>query len=192
MRGRSGIGTRALALACIVCCGCAITHAPWGWMGYPAEERAAAHGAWVALRLDSPSAAQLRGELIAVSEDSLFMADRTFHAVARSTIRSARLLTYNPGTLLMAGGVMLGTGSTILNGWALIFTAPMWMIGGAIATGMRTFEPILDYPACGWSRLAPFARFPQGLPMMLDRSSIHMKSYNLGSPGLEGSATESP
>lgn len=160
-------------LACIVCCGCAITHAPRGWMGSPEEERIAVHGAWVVLKLEAPHAPQLRGELIAVSEDSLFMADTTFHAVARANIRHARLLTYNSNAVAMGAGAAFGTMSTILNGWALIFTAPMWMIGGTISTGIRSFEPIIDYPDYGWSRLAPFARFPQGLPVMLDRSRIH-------------------
>lgn len=172
MRSLSGTGARALALACAVCCGCAITHAPRGWMGSPEEERVAVHGAWVVVQIEAPQAPQLRGELIAVSQDSLFMADSTFHAVAKANIRHVRLLTYDANVPLTAGGVVLGTASTILNGWALVFTAPVWIIGGSIATGIRSFEPLLDYPGCGWSRLAPFARFPQGLPVMLDRSRI--------------------
>jgi hypothetical protein len=141
-------------------------------MGSPEQERVAVHGAWVVLQTEAPHAPQLRGELIAVSRDSLFMADTTFHAVAKANIRHARLLTYDAKAGLMAGQVMFGTVLTVLNGWALIFTAPMWMIGGSIATGIRSFEPILDYPGCGWDRLASFARFPQGLPVMLDRSRI--------------------
>jgi hypothetical protein len=49
------------------------------------------------------------------------------------------------------------------------------MIGGSIATGSRSFEPIIDYPKKDLSRFLPFARYPQGLPDGIDRSQIRMK-----------------
>jgi hypothetical protein len=75
----------------------------------------------------------------------------------------------------MGGLVLLGTLSTISNGAFLLFTAPMWIIGGSIATGARSFEPIVDYPKRDWGHLAPFARYPQGMPRGIDRKQIKMK-----------------
>jgi hypothetical protein len=69
----------------------------------------------------------------------------------------------------------LGTVSTISNGWFLVFTAPMWMIGGGITSSKLSYNAIVDYPRMELNRFAPFARYPQGLPSVIDRSRIKMK-----------------
>ncbi|HVO76749.1 MAG TPA: hypothetical protein VMT60_02070 [Candidatus Bathyarchaeia archaeon] len=182
MRGSSRFHARILALVCVAFCGCALAPAPVQWIGTPYSESTAPHGAWVQMNLGSPADSRLRGELIAVSKDSLYVADATFHAVARGNVVSGRIVMYSPSLGWMVGSTFLGTLSTGMNGWMLVFTAPMWIVGGSVATCVRSFEPIMEYPACGWSALAPYARFPQGLPVTIDRSRIRMKSYRLVSP----------
>jgi hypothetical protein len=60
--------------------------------------------------------------------------------------------------------MLLGTLSTISNGGFLIFTAPMWLIGGSLAVGGESRAPERKSPPLTWVELAPFARFPQGIP----------------------------
>jgi hypothetical protein len=126
--------------------------------------------------------AYLAGELIAITEDSVFVAATTFygrdafHGVALANVRRARLNAYRSNAAAMGGLVALGAVSTISNGYFLGLTMPMWIIGGSGATGARSFEPIVEYPRREWTLLAPFARYPQGLPAGIDRDRIRMKT----------------
>ncbi len=150
---------------------CASTDAPTRWLADPDNVPSDVYGAWISVNGDS---ARIAGELIAISDDTVFVADSTLHAIAEGEIRSARLVVFQPGGSIGAG-VFFGTLSTISNGWYLVFTAPMWLIGGTIAASSRSFDPIIDYPQRSMEKLVPFARYPQGLPPELNRDRIRMK-----------------
>jgi hypothetical protein len=166
-----GIWTSIIALLAV---GCAVTNAPEGWRPSPRAMQTDTHGGWIYVKCASASErkAELGGELIAIGKDSIYVANETLHSVAISSVKSAQLGAYNPHTNEMAGLVFLGTLSSVSNGILLVFTAPLWIIGGSMATRARSFEPILEYPGRALSSFAPFARFPQGLPAGLDRSRI--------------------
>ncbi len=153
--------------------GCAHTNAPGGWLSEPQDLSSDPYGGWVTLKLKSNE--QLTGELIAVSGDSIYVADSSLHVVAQSDVLKARLVAYNSHAGKMGTWTILGTLSTISHGFFLLLSAPVWMIGGGIATVARSREPILDYPKHNFNRFAPFARFPGGLPEDIDRSRIVMK-----------------
>ncbi|MDZ7337872.1 MAG: hypothetical protein ONB30_04975 [candidate division KSB1 bacterium] len=157
---------------------CATTHAPRGWLASSSNMQTDVYGGWIEVEYYSASRekAQLTGELIAIGNDSIYIANETFHAIALSSIKSARLVTYKSNAEVMGVLVVLGTLSTIRNGYFLIFTAPMWIIGGCISSAVRSFEPIVDYPKQELSRFVPFARYPQGLPAGIDRNQIRMRS----------------
>ncbi len=158
--------------------GCAATQAPRGWLASPTAMQTESYGGWVKLQYSTAAKKKvsLAGELIAIDADSVFLAGDTFHAIALSDLKSARLETYQSNSAGMGGLVGLGTVSTISNGLLLIFTAPIWIIGGSVTTGVRSREPMIDYPRREWSRLAAFARFPQGLPGGIDRRQIKIKA----------------
>ncbi len=155
---------------CFLITSCATTKVPSHWLSEPEQTASDAYGGWINIESREN---RIAGELIAISEDTVFIADSTFHAVGSKEILSARLVAYNAPR--MGGYVLLGTISTISNGWFLIFTAPMWIVGGSIATTLRTFEPIIDYPERPLWVFIPFARYPQGLPPDLNRGLIVMK-----------------
>ena len=96
------------------------------------------------------------------------------HALGTNQILKARLAYYDPGTEITTGA-FLGPFVTLSNGWFLIFTAPMWILGGPIAASSRAFDPIVDYPKKPLADFAKYARFPQGIPPDLDRASVKMK-----------------
>ena len=153
--------------------GCATTHAPRGWLENPNDLKTDSHGGW--LNLETKTKTKLAGELIAISADSIFIVNELFHAIAQSDIRSARLVVYKSYAEGMGGLGFLGTLSTISHGIVLVFTAPLWIIGGSSAAAIRSFEPIIDYPKKELSRFAPFARYPQGLPSGINRNQIKIK-----------------
>ncbi|NOX87944.1 MAG: hypothetical protein GXO77_02885 [Calditrichaeota bacterium] len=156
--------------------GCAITHAPKGWLPDPSETRTNVYGGWTEIQY-SPSAGKtikMSGELIAIGKDSLFLANTSFHSIALSDIKSARLTAYNSKAGTMGLLVILGTASTVTNGFFLMFTAPLWLIGGSLAARSRSFDPILDYPKKPWGEFVPFARYPQGLPPDVDKKKIRI------------------
>lgn len=110
----------------------------------------------------------LQGELLAASEDTLYVATAGGGvAVARSSIVDGRVFGYDAGVGSITGAVLLGTVSTISNGYFLILTAPMWLIGGSIAAGSQSRQPVRDASAPP-GVLQPWARFPAGLPTGFD------------------------
>lgn len=168
-----------ISVLCVSLCvaGCAVTHEPEGWLANPQAMQTDTYGGWVRVKLNSASKekAELRGELIAIGKDSMYVANETFHSIAIFSIKSAQLAAYEPHTEEMGGLFILGTLSSISNGVFLLITAPMWIIGGSLTTRARSFEPIVRYPARELSRFAPFARFPQGLPAGIDRKIMHSR-----------------
>jgi hypothetical protein len=59
----------------------------------------------------------------------------------------------------LAAATVFGTLSTLTHGFILIFSAPIWALSGAGATVFAK-APSLN----GCRAMAPYARFPQGLP----------------------------
>jgi len=157
--------------------GCAVTHEPEGWLANPGAMQTDTYGGWVQVKLNfaSEEKAELGGELIAIGKDSMYIANETFHSIAIFSIKSAQLVAYEPHTEEMGGLFILGTLSSISNGVFLLITAPMWIMGGSLTTRARSYEPIVEYPKKELSRFAPFARFPQGLPAVVDRNQMHSR-----------------
>jgi hypothetical protein len=171
MQTRSSVSKVLLVFLLVSISGCASTHAPLGWLPSPEQVPMDAYGAWLNIETDSTT---LRGEFLALSQDTVFIADTLFHPVPRIGIRSARVVVYDVGGSL-EGWVMLGTLSTISNGWYLALTFPMWLIGGPIVVSSRSYDPIVDYPDRPMEEFAAYARYPAGLPHNLDRGAIRMK-----------------
>jgi hypothetical protein len=169
-------GLDAKALAWVLCAGliawgCASTNAPDRWLPEPENVPLDAYGSWMRVRSDS---GQVLGELIAFAHDTVFVADSVLHAIPSGIIKTARLVKYDEAGLIGAA-VPLGFLSTVSNGWYLVFTGPLWLIGGTIAAIARALDPIIDYPGEPLAAFRAYARFPQGLPTGIDRSSVRMK-----------------
>jgi len=163
----------ASAIFCCLLISCATTNAPTHWLSEPDQTALDAYGGWIDVRCRN---SRIAGELIAISEDTVFVADSTLHAVVSTDILSARLAIYHASS--MGGYVFLGVLSTLSNGGFLIFTAPMWLIGGSTAASSRSHDPIIDYPDKTLDEFTRFARYPQGLPSSLDRGAVRIKSWH--------------
>ena len=158
------------AVACLLFEQCASSHEPSRWLSDPDKVPMDPYGAWIEVKTDS---GRVDGEFIAVSPDSVFVANTSLQVMSRTRIVSARVVLYNSNDV--SGGLILGPLLTISNGLLLIITAPMWFIGGTIATVSRSFDPVFDYPKRPFEELARYARFPRGIPSGIDRSGLKMK-----------------
>ncbi len=169
-----------LFLLSIIISGCAGTNVPKNWSSDPDEMKSDTYGGWISVEYDSTGnkKSEISGELIAVSNDSIFVADIILNSIARKDITSARLTSYRSNFGSMSGLTVLGNISTISNGMFLIFTFPMWLIGGIISVTTQSYIPIIDYPQKDFEEFNPYSRFPQGLPAGMDRRKIKMKVVN--------------
>lgn len=173
MQNHNNIFLIFITILCIVFSHCASTNAPMGWLVKPESVPTDTYGAWIKIRTHH---GLISGELISLMNDTVFVADTAaLHGVASADIISARLATYNAAHSNIGAFAFFGTISTISNGAFLIFTAPMWIIGGTIASIIRSYEPIIDYPKRPLTDFSPYARYPQGLPSGLQRNDIRMK-----------------
>jgi len=161
MRNRS----LALALVAALMCACASIPPQAPTLPEPDDLPTSTHGSWV--MATSRSGAVQSGELFAVAGDSVVWIQSSAGrpaCVSVDTLKSVHLVSFDPNSDAVGGLTVLGTLSTISNGAVLIFTAPLWIITGTAATASRAHEPQREWPRRGLDELAPYARFPAGMP----------------------------
>ena len=156
---------------------CAGSSAPKEWLPKPVEAQATAYGGWIELTHQSSAKPRLtEGELIAVSADSVWvLSDSQGVVIPTSAVGKGKLTVYAAQTGTLRAWTVLGALSTLSNGGFLIFTAPMWIIGGSIATGGESRAAERKHPPLTWTELAPFARFPQGMPEGVELTALRPK-----------------
>ena len=164
----------AAALACVACKG---TSVPKDWLPEPREAQTTAYGGWIELDyLEGQERRRAIGELIAASADSIWVLHETQpRVIPTAAVDSGKLFAYSPRTGDLTVWTVAGMVSTISNGWFLVFTAPMWMIGGGLAGRSEIRAAQRRHPPLTWGGLAPFARFPQGMPEGLGLSGLRVK-----------------
>ena len=175
----SGSLARWLSLGtAVACAGCARNSAPEGWLPKPAEAQAGAYGGWIELTYGEPKEKRsMDGELIAVSADSVWLLGQDQALVIPTTaVKMGKLTAYAAQTGALTAWAVLGTLSTISNGVVLILTAPMWIIVGPLAVASESRAPQRKSSPLAWGELAPFARFPQGMPEGVELNTLKAKT----------------
>jgi hypothetical protein len=165
MRGREYAAVLVL-FACGVC-GCASAPpTPKDWLPDPSEVPSSPWGGWIEITLIKPhDEVVIDGELLAIENQSVYvLRGDAIRSVPIDSVGEARVVYYDSHAGEIAAGTVIGTVATISNGALLILTAPMWIVGGSVATNARAGEPILEASDDGWDGIVPYARFPQGLP----------------------------
>lgn len=168
-----GVLTFAVAVACVP--GCAGNPAPREWRSPAAVAQRSSRGGWIVIDVVAASGARsagrllVEGELIAIDETAFHVLTTAgLQSVPRTTGHRITLVGYGtPAGALdiwaVAGGI-----STLSHGGFLLFTAPMWTIGGIVATRKEKGAGMLHDDDLA----RRFARFPQGLPPGLDPKSL--------------------
>lgn len=165
MRSRECIALLLLIGASAFGCASAPTSPP-DWLPDANEVGSGVNGGWIEIdRTTRHHKQEIDGELLAIQDDHVYVLNGdAVRSVPIDSVLEARLTWYDSHGSDVVGLTVLGTISTISNGGFLIFTAPMWMIGGSIAASSRYHDPIIMAPAHAWDEIRPYARFPQGLP----------------------------
>ncbi|HEX2975412.1 MAG TPA: hypothetical protein VHO68_05705 [Bacteroidales bacterium] len=141
------------------------------------------YGSWIEVKNitpDSMKAMEIKGELIAAGDDTLYVLDNTsltLRTIPASKIRSARLVRYYANEAGVAALSALGAMSTLSNGLFLIFTFPGWIVGGSISSVARSYDPVMDYPDVKLREFSPYARFPQGFPKGVNKYFFGPKQF---------------
>lgn len=175
----------ALAIASTLS-GCAVNTAPPMFLPNPTTAQRSVRGGWLNLEIRASNSdtrvANLNGELLAITGDSLWVEDptrpRQGFVVARNAVRGD-LIRYDWSTSqgALVGYTLLGVASTVSNGVILILTAPMWAatgtIGGAVDSyAARTSLTARDETA--ETQLRAFSRFPLGIPRGFDSAFVRL------------------
>lgn len=169
-----GHGTIAALLAAAA--GCYQSSAPPRWLPLPADAQRDAFGSWIAVQGQPKTAPLVQGELIAIDTDTIHvLADGRLVSLARAALCCAELTAYRTDLSELQLWSVLGIISTATHGFVLLLTAPMWAIAGIAATSSASHAPriISTDPVV----LRPFARFPQGIPPGLDRTTLRSKPW---------------
>ena len=157
--------------------GCASTTAPHGWLPPPSVAQHEGFGSWISVSYRTGDLIRtVHGELIAIHSNQVFILTvQELTSISTDSIYDMKLTAYNARAGGLTGWTCLGILSTISHGVFLIFTSPVWLIGGSIATVGRSYEPQMTYPARLLIEFHAYARFPHGLPEGIDRQSLKPK-----------------
>lgn len=157
--------------------GCASSTAPKGWLPRAVDAQSAAHGGWLSLRVTGGSRGTIHeGELLAIQADSVFILERgACLGMPIAQVAAATLTAYDADTGLLALWTLIGTLSTASHGAGLILSAPVWIVAGSVARASDFHASQRTLTPATWEGGRAYARFPQGLPEGLDRSSLRPK-----------------
>lgn len=170
-----------LAVWCVA--GCASSTAPKGWLPKATEAQSATHGGWLSFRLNGGAVHE--GEFLGIQRDlqhrrpaadSIFILERgAWFGVATTEVASATLWAYDANYGPLAAWAILGTLSTPSHGVGMVISAPVWIVVGTAAASSQSHAPRMTLTPGTWESARAYARFPQGLPPGLDRSSVRPK-----------------
>lgn len=171
---------RRIALVALLAAahGCASHPAPPRWLADARETANSGWGGWIRLTVTTDSGRKIvGGELIAAHDDSIFVMapGDSLRAIPHAALWKAELVEFDPrqGDVQMLA--FLGVLSTLSHGWYSVLSAPIWMIAGASVTRVAVNEAMTKSTVA--TALRPHARFPQGIPPTLDRTTLLPKPF---------------
>ena len=197
---RGGAVAGALITCAMMCalagtaalCGCAASRAPHGWLPYAQEAQREGYGGWIeVVARATPRQPLLKGELLAVSDDSVWVLTRAgAGSCALADVLRATVEGYDPRNGDTARMTLAGTLTSFSTGYGLILVAPLWIVVGTISTAALSHDGRMKVDASrraaagnagdasrrSWLDVRLYARFPQGMPAGLDRSQLRMRA----------------
>jgi hypothetical protein len=155
---------------------CATNPAPSGWLPRPGEAPSDVYGAWVEIG-PSGSRQSIAGELLAIDHDSVYVL-RSNGRVVTVSVKDAAPATiafYEAELGNVAGLTMLGSLTTVSNGYYLVLTFPTWVVIGTVGAAADSRAPLIHVsPGDNWLPNRMFARFPAGMPPNLPREGLRL------------------
>jgi len=126
------------------------------------------------IRLTTKNSLSMQGELIAVESGEVLLVEEgksTMTVLKQSEVKKLRVYNARPkhyGWSIPASAAITG-----LHGWFLIATLPLNLLVTVPVTigGERAFS--FSQNNASYHQLKMYARFPQGIPTLIDRNTIH-------------------
>jgi hypothetical protein len=175
-----------LSLVALFATACASTPGPPGYLQPAESAQREAYGAWIDVRLRGDRT-EVAGEFVAVGGDTVFVLTASgLRAIPRSSIEGARLGTYDSQWADLAYWVIGGTLMSASHGYYAAITAPLWIVIGSLTAGAVSRQPIEDVSGNNrsrWLEVSKFARFPQGMPRGIDRTTLRLPPRARSTPG---------
>ena len=130
--------------------GCVIPSAPNKWLPSFEETQMQAYGGWIEVTHSSDvsqaASSSAKGELIALSVDTVYILAETLQAIPKTQITKARLVIYDSKADELGVWTAVGALSTLTHGYGMALTLPIWITGGSIASSIQSHKPVIDYP----------------------------------------------
>ena len=168
--------------------GCATTYAPEAYLPDTDDVQTETYGGWITLVTmpDSLSSEekwmQYSGEFISLDEENVYLLYDSLYRIPKIKIYSSIIELDEKNSTEYGLWTAGGTAATISNGWFLILTAPLWLLGGIPATVGESVRDRYEteYPdSVYWMNVQKFARFPQGLPENVQLKELKQKEIIL-------------
>ena len=172
-------GSSYLVLLLVGIAGCAGIAAPRGTVPMVDVAPQGAFGGWASVWEGRGYSPDFEGELIAVSADSVFvLVGDSLVARSLNGVRRVRIVGYDPKAGDLMNWTLAGTLSTASHGIVAILSAPAWLLVGSAVTSSAAHASEINVPGYHrtWDDLKPYARFPQGLPAGLDRTTLRKRT----------------
>ena len=168
------LGGALLALG-LATTACFHTTAPPGWLSTPEEVRRSTYGAWASVERTDSARTHVEGELIAVDKDSVHvLSGSRLVSLGMRDVRDVTLTTFDQPRSDMQTWMVIGAVSTLSHGVFLILSAPTWLTVGGVSVAQVASTPRVRLKD-GIDALQKFARFPQGMPPMVDHAALKAK-----------------
>jgi len=163
-----------VSIAAMCLFACAGTTAPHGWLAGGELAEHDPYGAWIEINYTSDGIdTQARGEFIGLRDHVVIVLIRdSISAIPESDIYSARLTAFDSQYGALVGWSVVGTLSTMSHGVGLLISAPAWIITGVAASSSQSHTPMRHYPDKTWRELSQYARFPQGVPIVIESGGL--------------------
>jgi hypothetical protein len=172
MLAADGRWARTLIVAGLTClCGCGATNpAPAEWRPQAVAAQRSTRGGWIQVDgIDRSGKDLAHGELIAIDPAAIHVLTAAgLQSIPRAAVRRITVVGYGNRTGTLTIWAVAGGVSTLSHGGYLLFTAPMWIIGGVISHHKENSAGVWHDAEIA----RRFARFPQGLPPDLDPAAL--------------------
>jgi hypothetical protein len=169
---RKNIFSSLLFIFSLLITGCATTYAPDNWLPETDDVPQNTHGGWIAVVTQEVTSQsdeewmEYSGEFIALDKDNVYVLYDSLYVIAKNKIVNSVVDLDQKNTGIYALWVILGSLSTISNGYYLAITFPLWLIAGIPTASGESYRDMHDeeYPdEVYWNDVNKFSRFPQGV-----------------------------
>jgi hypothetical protein len=156
----------------VLTAGCATTYAPPDWLPKTNDIPQSTNGGWITVNTEVMNDKneifwmQYSGEFIAVDETNLYILYDSLYIIPKIEVVYSVIELDQKKTGSYTVWFLLGSCATISNGYYLLITYPLWLIGGIPTITGESYRDRYEIELPDeiyWEDINKFSRFPQGV-----------------------------